>query len=168
MSQTSSSFRTVKSKKGDHEVTRHVTDKAESRLLSKFQSLGYLLCWVDDIAKDESDIGGSITALFSFDAEVAALGFDRYDPVHILTAPSWKIRMYAAWCVLGGLGRTIAAQLDYTEVHNYWPNADFCDPAWDEEVRQWAATVTSYDEPSEFKIGEIAGYPPRPKLVFKV
>lgn len=167
MSQVISTARRTKSHQGDCEVASPI-EKRESRLLSKFQSLGYLLSWVDDMAKDESDIGGSITALFSFDAEVTALGFDRYDPVHILTAPSWKIRMYAAWCVLGGVERTIAAQLDYTEVHNYWPNADFCDPAWDEEVRQWAATVTSYDEPSEFKIDGIAGYPPRPKLVFKV
>ncbi|RMS98110.1 hypothetical protein [Pseudomonas coronafaciens] len=167
MSQANSSFRTVKSKKGDHEATSHVIHKGESRLLSKFQSLGNLLRWVDEMAKDGSDDGRSITALLSFDAEVAALGFDPYDPVHILTAPSWKIRMYAAWCVLGGAERAIAAQLNYTEVHNYWPNADFCDPAWDEEVRQWAATVTSYDEPSEFDIASVAGYPSRPKLEFK-
>lgn len=76
--------------------------------------------------------------------------------------------MYAAWCVLGSAERTLAAQLDYDEVHNYWPDADFCRPGWDEEVRLWATTVTTYDEASEFTIATVAGTPPRPKLVFKI
>lgn len=75
--------------------------------------------------------------------------------------------MYASWCVLGSAERTLAAQLDYDDVHSYWPDADFCRPGWDEELRQWAATVTTYDEPSEFEMATVAGNPPRPKLVFK-
>lgn len=40
--------------------------------------------------------------MFGFDAEVAGLGFEPYDPVYILAAPNWKTRMLAAWSVIGG------------------------------------------------------------------
>lgn len=121
MSQATFTFRTVTSRKGDYEVADHSIERKESRKLSRFQALGYLLCWVDALAEDESNPGRSISAIFGFDGEVAALGFDRYDPVHILTAPNWKTRMLAAWCVIGADERAIAKQLDYGDLHNYWP-----------------------------------------------
>ncbi|AAY37695.1 hypothetical protein [Pseudomonas syringae] len=86
----------------------------------------------------------------------------------LLTAPNWKTRMLAAWSIIGGAERALAAQLDYSDVHNYWPSVDFCEPDWDEEVKHWASCLTSYDDPSEFNICSWLGSPPRPGLVFKV
>ncbi len=166
MSQAISTFRT--SRKCNHEIADQAIEKNESRHLSKFQALGYLLCWVDALTEDGSDVSGPVGAMFGFDAEVAAMGFEPYDPVHILTAPNWRTRMLAAWSVLGGAERAIAAQLDYNDVHNYWPSVDFCKPDWDEEVKHWASCLTSYDDPSEFNICSWLGNPPRPELVFKV
>jgi len=60
-------------------------------MLCKFQALGHLLYWVD--ALTEARVNQSIGAIFEFDANVAALGFEPYDPVRILTAPNWKMRM---------------------------------------------------------------------------
>lgn len=139
MSQAIFEFKTTKTRNGGRESCTHITTKKESRKLSKFQALGFLLGWVDALASDESDIGRSIGAMLGVDAEVAALGFAPYDPVHILTAPDWKKRMLAAWCVIGGAERTIAQQLDYSDVHNYWPTTDFRNPDWEDEARQWAA-----------------------------
>lgn len=166
MSQAISSFRT--SRKGNHEIADHAIEKNESRHLSKFQALGYLLYWADALTEDGSDVSSSVGAMFGFDAEVAAMGFEPYDPVHILTAPNWRTRMLAVWSVLGGAERAIAAQLDYSDVHNYWPSVDFCEQDWDEEVKHWASCLTSYDDPSEFNICSWLGSPPRPELVFKV
>ncbi|KPX08783.1 hypothetical protein [Pseudomonas savastanoi] len=168
MSQTTFTFRTVTSRKVDYEVADHSIEKKESRKLSRFQALGYLLCWVDALAEDESDPGRSISAIFGFDGEVAALGFDRYDPVHILTAPNWKTRMLAAWCVLGAAERAIAKQLDYGDLHNYWPNTDFCSPGFDDEATQWVSSVSAYDDPAEFNICAYVGSPARPQLIFKL
>lgn len=161
-------FRTVTSLKGDYEVTDHAIDRKESRKLSRFQALGYLLCWVDALAEDDSDLGRSISGIFSFDRHVADLGFETYDPVHILTAPNWKTRMFAAWCVIGSAERAIAKQLDYADVHNYWPTTEFCSPEFDEEAAQWASSASAYSDPAEFNICAFAGSPPRPQLVFKV
>ncbi|WP_339493955.1 hypothetical protein [Pseudomonas sp. EA_35y_Pfl1_P108] len=167
MSQAKFTFRTVTSRKGDYEVADHSIGKQESRKLSRFQALGYLLCWVDALAEDESDPGRSISTIFGFDSEVAALGFDPYDPVHILTAPSWKTRMLAAWCVIGAAERVIAKQLDYCELHNYWPNTDFCSLDFDEEAIQWVSSTSAYNDPAEFNICAFVGSPARPQLIFK-
>lgn len=167
MSQAIFTFRTITSRKSDHEIADYTLEKNESRHISKFQALGYLLCWVDALTEDGSDASRSVGSMFGFDAGVAALGFDPYDPVHILTAPNWKTRMLAAWSIIGDAERAIAAQLDYSDVHNYWPNTDFCKPDWNEEVKHWASCLTSYSDPSEFNICSWIGKPPRPELVFK-
>lgn len=161
-------FRTVESFNGDYEVTDHAIERKESRKLSRFQALGYLLCWVDALTEDDSDPGRSISAIFSFDGEVADLGFERHDAVHILTAPNWKTRMFAAWCVIGAADRAVAKQLDYTDLHNYWPNTDFCSPDFDEEAAQWARSANAYSDPAEFNICAFTGQPPRPQLIFKL
>lgn len=168
MSQARFTFRTAMARKGDYEVADHSVEKKESRKLSRFQALGYLLCWVDALAEDESDPGRSISTIFGFDSEFAALGFDPYDPVHILTAPNWKTRMFAAWCVIGANERAIARQLDYGDLHNYWPNTDFCSPEFDEEATHWVSSASAYDDPAEFNICAFVGSPARPQLIFKL
>ncbi|MEE4619994.1 hypothetical protein V2K86_15290 [Pseudomonas alliivorans] len=168
MSSATFTFRTVKPSKGDFEVTDHVIEKHESRKLSRFQALGYLLCWVDALAEDESDYSRSLSAIFSFDGQVSALGFERYDPVHILTAPNWETRMLAAWCVIGAAERAIAKELDYTHLYNYWPTTDFCSLEFDGQASQWAASADAYSDPAEFNICAFTGNPPRPQLVFKL
>lgn len=156
-------FKTTKTRKGVRESCTHTITTKESRKLSKFQALGFLLGWVDALASDESDIGRSIGAMLGFDAEVAALGFEPYDPVHILTAPNWKTRMLVAWCVIGSTERTIAQQLDYTDMHNYWMTTDFRDPGWDDEAKQWAASGAGTEVPFEFSICSVVGNPARPQ-----
>lgn len=167
MSQAIFTFKTTKNKKGVLESCTHTITKKESRKLSKFQSIGFLLVWVDALASDESDIGRLVGAMLGFDAEVAALGFEPYDPVHILAAPDWRKRMLAAWCVIGGTERTIAQQLDYSDVHNYWLTTDFLSPDWDDEAKQWATSGAGTKSPFEFNICSVVGNPPRPQLVFK-
>ncbi|WP_434120360.1 hypothetical protein [Pseudomonas fortuita] len=157
-------FRTVKSPNGSREVCNHAIEKNESRQLSNFQALGYLLRWVDALSEDPSDLAGSIGAMLGFDAEVAALGFEPFDPVHILSAPTWKDRMRAAWCVIGAAERTKALQLDYNKLHNYWPNTDFCSSDWDAEVERWVAQLAAFDVSCEFNICSVVGNPPRPQL----
>lgn len=74
MSPATFTFRTAKSRKGDFEVADHSIEKKESRKLSRFQALGYLLCWVDALAQDQADFGRSISAIFNFDGQVLDLG----------------------------------------------------------------------------------------------
>jgi hypothetical protein len=168
MPQATFTFRTVKSRKSDYEIADHAIEKKESRKVSKFQALGYLLCWIDALAEPKLDFPRSLSAILSFDRNVSALGFEPYDPVHILTAPNWKTRMLAAWCVIGADERAIAKQLDYGDLHNYWPNTDFCSPDFDEEAAQWVSSASAYDDPAEFNICVFAGSPARPPLLFKL
>lgn len=161
-------FRTVKSPNCSREVCTHGIEKNESRQLSNFQALGYLLRWVDALSEDPADLAGSIGAMLGFDAEVAALGFEPFDPVHILSAPTWKDRMRAAWCVIGAAERTKALQLDYNKLHNYWPNTDFCSSDWDAEVERWVAQLAAFDVSCEFNICSVVGNPPRPQLEFRI
>lgn len=149
-------FRTVKSPNGSCEVCTHTVEKNESLQLSNFQTLGYLLRWVDARSEDPADLAGLTGAMLGFDAEVAALGFEPFDPVHILSAPTWDDRMRAAWCVIGAAERTKALQLDYDKLHNYWPNTDFCSSDWEVEVEveveQWLAQPIAYNASCEFNI----------------
>ncbi|WLG65368.1 hypothetical protein [Pseudomonas brassicacearum] len=163
-----STIRTVKSPNGSREVCTHAIEKNESRQLSNFQALGYLLRWVDALSEDPADLAGPIGAMLGFDAAVAALGFEPFDPVHILSAPTWKDRMRAAWCVIGTAERTRALQLDYDKLHNYWPNTDFCSSDWDVEVEQWLAQPAAHDVSYEFNVCSVVGSPPRPQLEFRI
>lgn len=167
MSKTTSTFRLAKSSNTVTQFVTHKIEKQESRTLSRFQALGYLLCRVDTIAAGGSHFGKLISAMLSFGAEVDALGFDQYDPVHVLSSPNWKIRMRAAWCVMSPEDRTIATQLDYDSLHNYWPNDDFCHSDWEDQVQQWAWQDEPYKQPVELRIASVVGDPPRARLIYK-
>jgi hypothetical protein len=143
--------------------------KRESVEISKFQAIGYYLRKADQIVANETFQGPSAMIQFGFD--VYTLGYDEYAPVHILSAPNWKIRMYAAWCILSTDERVIAANSNYDDLYNYWPNVDFREAGWDDEVRQWAArsisTEPTDEHPIELEIASWVGQPPRPPIVYR-
>jgi len=166
MSPTPHNLHTTQAPQKKSRISRTI-EKKESRTLSRFQCLGQLCGWADAIAGEGSKAGNPIAAIVGFGTELDTLGFDYYDPVHLLSAPNWKIRMYAAWCIIGSEERAIATSLDYNEVHNYWPNIDFCDSGWSDEVDHWVSKLAPYDKPFEFKVAAVAGNPPRPQLIVK-
>lgn len=148
-------------------VCAHTTEKKESKALSRFQALGNLCAWADALVGDRSDPAATIGAILGFGVKLDASGFEHYDPVHLLSAPNWKLRMYVAWCVVGGEERALATHLDYNEVRNYWPSTEFCDPGWNDEVSHWVSKLAPYDGPFEFKVAVAVGNPPRPQLILK-
>ena len=101
MSQAKSSLHADQSPKDNVRICAHTIEKKESRKLSRFQALGHLCGWADGLVGDDSNAGNTIGVILGFGVEIDALGFDYYDPVHLLSAPNWKIRMYAAWCIIG-------------------------------------------------------------------
>lgn len=167
MSQAKSSLYADQSPKDNVRICAHTIEKKESRKLSRFQALGHLCGWADGLVGDDSNAGNTIGVILSFGVEIDALGFDYYDPVHLLSAPNWKIRMYAAWCIIGSEERAVASNLEYDEFHNYWPSIEFCDPGWNDEVIHWVSKLTPYDEPFEFIVATSVGSPLRPQLKMK-
>nr|WP_281439286.1 hypothetical protein [Pseudomonas moorei] len=167
MSQAKSSLHADQSPKDNVRICAHTIEKKESRKLSRFQALGHLCGWADGRVGDDSNAGNTIGVILGFGVEIDALGFDYYDPVHLLSAPNWKIRMYAAWCIIGSEERAVATNLNYDEFHNYWPSVEFCDSGWNDEVILWLSTLTPYDEPFEFRVAASVGRPPRPQLIMK-
>lgn len=137
----------------------------QSKEISKFQSLGSLFRLADSMA--DGDVVDKIDALQEFGSKVDSLGFDYYAPLHLLSSPNWKIRMSTAWCLIGKAQRDVARQLDYDEVHNFWPDTSFCEASWDDEVRCWAATLPSaLNVLVELKIALFVGQPSRDALLF--
>ncbi|PPA02220.1 hypothetical protein C4E44_20570 [Pseudomonas sp. MWU12-2312b] len=167
MSQAKSSLHADQSPKDNVRICAHTIEKKESRKLSRFQALGHLCGWADGRVGDDSNAGNTIGVILGFGVEIDALGFDYYDPVHLLSAPNWKIRMYAAWCIIGSEERAVATNLNYDEFHNYWPSVEFCDSGWNDEVILWLSTLTPYGEPFEFRVAASVGRPPRPQLIMK-
>ncbi|WP_397453731.1 hypothetical protein [Pseudomonas sp. NA-150] len=142
----------------------HSIEKRDSTELSRFQFIGYLLRRADAVFADNLYYTPSI--MLSFGAELDQLGYDSYAPIHLLSAASFKIRMYAAWCIIGSVERGAAIQLDYNDVHNYWPSTEFCEPGWDDEVKRWVSTPSSYQPSVELKIAAAVGQPPRSLIMF--
>lgn len=137
----------------------------KSRELSKFQALGALFRSADWMV--DGDFIDEIQTPWFFGADVDKLGFGYYAPVHLLSSPNWKIRMSTAWCLIGDAERNIARRLDYSVVHNFWPDTSFCEADWDEEVKRWVASLPSpLNVPVEFKIARSVGQPSRDALVF--
>lgn len=143
-------------------------EKKESTNLSRFQALGHLCGWADGLVGVDDSAANTIGAILGFGAELVALGFKYYDPVHLLSAPNWKIRMYVAWCIIGGGERALATNLDYNEVRNYWPSIEFCDPSWNDEVSHWISKLALHDGSCEFRVAVAVGKPPRPQLILKL
>ncbi|GFZ74376.1 hypothetical protein PSE10C_51180 [Pseudomonas amygdali pv. eriobotryae] len=168
MSEVTFAFTPIKSRGRETLEVTHSIDKTESRLISKFQYLGYLLRQADASVAYNDFLGPSVVIQFGFD--VNTLGYDEYAPVHILCAPDWKIRMYAAWCVIGGAERDLASNLNYDDIQNYWPNADFLAPDWADEVRNWAQYQSANEQlkerPIELEIAQWVGQPRRPAIEF--
>lgn len=155
-----------RSKKGSSKNFAYSAKELNSQELSKFQYLGALFHTADSMA--EGDFIDSIQAPWFFGVGVDELGFDYYAPVHLLSSPNWKIRMCTAWCLIGDAERKIARQLDYNEVHNFWPDFAFLDLGWDNEVMDWAAFLPwSLNVPVELKIARSVGQPLRDTLTFK-
>lgn len=55
----------------------------------------------------------------------------------LLSADSWKDRMYCAWIVIDKKSRAEALKLDYSEFQNYWPTLDLCAKDWEFQVEKW-------------------------------
>lgn len=84
-----------------------------------------------------------------------------------VNGPSSSIRMGTAWCLIGAAQREVARQLDYREVHNFWPDTSFCKDGWDEEVKRWAADLpATLNVQVELKIARFVGQPSRDALIF--
>jgi hypothetical protein len=160
-------FHSAASRKRKNYDVSHSIEKQESMLISKFQSIAYFLRKIDTVVAHDSFLGS--LSRIHFGCAVDTLGYDEYAPVHILSAPNWKIRMYAAWCILGSDERNIAASLNYDDFQNYWPDISFRDPGWDDEVKQWAASATSHEastHPVELQIAKLVGQPSRPPILY--
>lgn len=145
--------------------TSYTAKELKSRETSKFQCLGSLFRLADLTA--EGDVVDKIDTLRDFGVGVDDLGFDYYAPLHLLSSPNWKIRMSTAWCLIGAAQRDVARQLDYREVHNFWPDTSFCEAGWDEEVKRWAADLpATLNVQVELNIAKFVGQPSRDALVF--
>lgn len=143
----------------------YTAKELKSRETSKFQSLGSLFRLADLTA--EGDVVDKIDTLRDFGDGVDNLGFDYDAPLHLLSSPNWKIRMSTAWCLIGEAQRDVARQLDYREVHNFWPDTSFCEAGWDEEVKRWAAGLpATLNVQVELNIARFVGQPSRDALVF--
>ncbi|NAT60514.1 hypothetical protein CU666_21950 [Pseudomonas syringae pv. actinidifoliorum] len=168
MSEVTFAFTPIKSRDRETLKVTHSIDKTESQLISKFQYLGYLLRQADASVAYDDFLGPSVMIQFGID--VGTLGYDEYACVHMLCAPNWKIRMYAAWCVMGNTEREVAASLRYDDVQNYWPNTDFLDSGWPAEVQNWITCQTTNSAPTqhtiELQIAEWVGQPRRPPIKF--
>lgn len=115
----------------------------------------------------EGDVVDKIDAMQDFGTKVDDLGFDYYAPLHLLSSPNWSIRMSTAWCLIGDAERSIARQLDYDVIHNFWPDTSFCEVGWDEEVKCWVTSLPlSLNVSAEFKIAAFVGQPSRDALVY--
>lgn len=55
----------------------------------------------------------------------------------LLSADSWKERMYCACVLIDKKSRAEALKLDYGKFQNYWPTLDFCAKGWDLQVEEW-------------------------------
>lgn len=149
------------------EIT-HPIDKQESRKINKFQYIGFLLREADAVVAQNEYLAVSVMIQFGFDIDT--LGYGTYAPMHILSAPNWKIRMYAAWCVIGSADRDAALKLNYDDTQNYWPNTDFLEPGWVDGVRHWALCHSAQERlkehPIELEIARWVGQPPRPAIEY--
>jgi hypothetical protein len=88
MSQAKSSLHANQSPNDNVRICAHTIEKKESRELSRFQALGHLCGWADGLVGDDSNAGNTIGVILGFGVEIDALGFDYYDPVHLLSAPN--------------------------------------------------------------------------------
>ncbi|AWM92344.1 hypothetical protein DJ564_16725 [Pseudomonas sp. 31-12] len=113
----------------------HTTEKKESIERSIFQGIGLLYHMVDEIARRQPNYAR--VGVDFFNTRFYGLG-GRLDIGDVLlSADSWKVRMYSAWIVIDKKSRAEALKLDYSKFQNYWPTLDFCAKDWSAEVEAW-------------------------------
>ncbi|WP_202368142.1 hypothetical protein [Pseudomonas sp. MWU318] len=113
----------------------HTTEKKESIERSIFQGIGLLYHMVDEIARRQPNYAR--VGVDFFNTRFYGLG-GRLDIGDVLlSADSWKVRMYSAWIVIDKKSRAEALKLDYSKLQNYWPTLDFCAKDWSTEVEAW-------------------------------
>jgi hypothetical protein len=113
----------------------HTTEKKESIERSVFQGIGLLYHLVDEIARRQPNYAR--VGVDFFNTRFYGLG-GRLDIGDVLlSADSWKVRMYSAWIVIDKKSRAGALKLDYSKFQNYWPTLDFCAKDWSAEVEAW-------------------------------
>ena len=115
--------------------TEHPTEKKESIMRSIFQGIGLLYHMADEVAIRQPDYG--YVAIEFFNSRLHGLGEKLDIGDVLLSADSWKERMYYAWIVIDKKSRTDALKLDYKEFQNYCPTLDFCAKDWEFLVEEW-------------------------------
>lgn len=113
----------------------HTTEKKESIERSIFQGIGLLYHMVDEIARRQPNYAR--VGVDFFNTRFYGLGGRLNVGDVLLSADSWKVRMYSAWIVIDKKSRADALKLDYSKFQNYWPTLDFCATDWSAEVEAW-------------------------------
>lgn len=113
----------------------HTTEKKESIGRSTFQGIGLLYHMVDEIARRHPNYAHVGVEIFNSRLYGLEGRLDIGDV--LLSADSWKVRMYSAWIVIDKKSRADALKLDYSKYQNYWPTLDFCAKDWSAEVEAW-------------------------------
>ncbi|RRV10433.1 hypothetical protein EGJ27_02065 [Pseudomonas sp. v388] len=133
--------------------------------LSKFQAIGWFFNAVDIMA--EGSILDQINGMFCFDREIDQLSLGYFAPVHLLCSANWDERLLVAWCLIGSAEREFAKKLVAEGVHNFWPDAGFCDLEWEAQVQARFACLSTH-QPShiEFEFGSSFGLPAKDPLQF--
>ncbi|MBU6959015.1 hypothetical protein KRR23_14850 [Pseudomonas sp. CVAP len=135
MSTFSIDVRLLKTNAGRVLEAEHTTQKKESITSSTFQGIGLLYHMADAVILRQPNYAH--VAIDFFNSRLCGLGGKLDIGDVLLSADSWKERMYCAWTVIDKKSRADALKLDYEEFQNYWPTLDFCAEDWSSEVEAW-------------------------------